>query len=144
MRVLSAAIAATLALLGPAGAQSFDTPQAVIEALYAPHIADEITDDFAALQSNKLSALYEAKLKSDGYFDFDPVIVAQDWDLSDLAIDQVDVEGDTATAHVSFDNFGTRTELDYFLVNEDGWKIDNIVSEGEPSFSLVEMLSATE
>lgn len=144
LRVLTVAAAAMFALLGPATAQRFDTPKALLEALYAPYLEDGKTQDFAAFRSAQLNALYDARIEADGYFDFNPLVLGQDWALSDFAVGPVDVQGDSATAHVSFNDFDTPTELDYSLVNEDGWKIDNISSAGDAPFSLVDMLSAEE
>ena len=142
MRLVSVAAAVVLGLVAPAMAQNFDTPEAMLEALYAPYLADEIPEDTAGFRSVALNTLYDAKLEADGYVDFDPVIVGQDWAITDFAVSAVMVEGKTATAHVSFNNFDTPTELDYALVNENGWKIDNIVSTGDDmAFSLVDVLT---
>ena len=145
MRVWGVGAALWLGMAGLAVAQGYATPEAMLEALYAPYLDDEMPGDNQAFRSAALNALYDAKLEADGNVDFDPVIVGQDWTITDFAIDAVAVDGDTATAHVSFNNFDAPTELDYALVNEDGWKIDNIVStDADMPFSLVDVLTGTE
>jgi len=133
MRLLPIVAALLLGFVGSAMAQSFDTPEAMLTALYAPYLSDEIPENSEIFRSQALNALYEA-------IDFDPVINGQDWIITDFAIGKIQVDGDTAIARVTFKNFDTANTLDFTLVNEGGWKYDNIVaSGGDNEYSLVDV-----
>ena len=129
--VLAAGLALTLA--APVAAQSFDTPEALLEAFYAPYFDGNWHDDDALLRSAALNALYanDAELTPEGEMgaiSFDPYVDGQDFDITDFEIAAVAIDGDMATADVTFANFGEPRSLTYELVNEDGWKIDDVVS----------------
>jgi hypothetical protein len=63
----------------------------------------------------------------------DPFVDAQDWEISKLSID-VTGSGDTATARVSFQNFGEAKRVLLELVKTPaGWRIADIKA---PSGSL--------
>lgn len=60
--------------------------------------------------------------------DFDPLIDAQDYQLSNLnvATDGV-VEGSHAVVRASFQNAGTQSEVLYDMIwEQNGWRVDNI------------------
>ena len=64
--------------------------------------------------------------------DFDPLIGAQDYQLSNL---NVTTDGVVAQSHAvvraSFDNLGQHTEILYDMVwANDGWRVDNIRGDG--------------
>jgi hypothetical protein len=131
MRAAIVAIAMTLAI--PAMAQVFETPEALIEAFYQPYFGGEFHEDDAPFRSVALNALYDqdAQLTPDGEMgaiSFDPYIDGQDFDITAFEIGAVEVAGESATAEVSFENFGEPRTLVYELVYEDGWKIDDVVS----------------
>ena len=128
---LIAAIAAPVAALA---APVFDTPRALLEYAYEPYSSGNFSDDPYELYSARLKGLLEqsvAETPEDeiGPLDFDPFIDAQDYDLSALTIDAPEVNGDEATARVTFKNFDVEEDLRFDLVKEaDGWKIDDIAS----------------
>jgi hypothetical protein len=64
--------------------------------------------------------------------DFDPLIGAQDYQLSNLNVaNEAISEGSHAVVRVRFDNATTPTNIVYDLIWEDGgWKVDNIRGEG--------------
>ena len=137
MRLAALAVGFVLALSGLAAAQTYDTPEALIEAFYAPYLADQMdfdADAEASFRSASLQELYDADdaatLPGDqGTLDFDPYIGGQDWTITDFQIGQSRVDGDTASIDVSFKNFGDVRKLTYELVMEDGgWKINDLVS----------------
>lgn len=64
--------------------------------------------------------------------DFDPLIGAQDYQLSDLSVVNEAISEDShAVVRASFNNATTRTDIVYDLIWEgDRWKVDNIRGEG--------------
>ncbi|MDB5623863.1 MAG: hypothetical protein JWR39_2426 [Devosia sp.] len=134
MRLVLLAASVVLAWGGLAHAQSYDTPEALLEAFYEPYFSGEFAEDDAVFRSERLNALYEADAQSTpagemGAIEFDPYVNGQDYELTDFAIGEPLIEGDTATVEVSFTNFSDPTELTYELVFEDGgWKIDDVAS----------------
>jgi hypothetical protein len=146
MRLLFVVAALVLGTVGSALAQSFDTPEAMLTALYSPYLSDEIPENPEIFRSEALNALYAADAEASGgevgAIDFDPVINGQDFALTDFAIGKIKVDGDTATARVTFKNFDTLNTMDFALVNEDGWKYGNIVSSGgEYEYALVDIFN---
>ena len=138
MRLAALAVSFVLAFSGIAAAQTYDTPEALIEAFYAPYLADNMDfdpDAEIAFRSASLQGLYEADeaatLPGDqGTLDFDPYIGGQDWTITDFEAGQAQVRGDTASIEVTFKNFGDMRKLTYELVKEDGgWKINDLVSK---------------
>jgi hypothetical protein len=142
MRRIALAFALLLAALGPAAA--FDTPEALLTALYKPYSVpfdqfDWASYDEAPLRSTALNALF-AKDKAEtpdgdiGRLDFDPFVDGQDYDLSGLTIGKPVIAGDTAKVEVTFKNFDQAEDMMFSLVKEpDGWKIDDVVSSN-PDF----------
>lgn len=141
---------ALLALAVPALAQSYDDPRAMLEAFYAPYLADgEFPDNENSFRSDALNALFEADEERTapgelGALDFDPYINGQDYQISDLEIGEPAIEGDRATVLVTFDNFDQPNEITYDLVNEHGgWRIDDVAGvNGAYSYRLSDILSA--
>lgn len=64
--------------------------------------------------------------------DFDPLIGAQDYQLSNLnVVNEAVSEGSHAVVRVTFNNATTPTNIIYDLIWEDDrWKVDNIRGEG--------------
>ena len=152
MRLVFVAVTAFLALTGVSTAQAFDTPEALLEAFYAPYLAGDIPEhDDSAFFSEHLQGLYQhdAEITPEGEMgaiEFDPFIAGQDFDLTDFAIDTPIVTDDTATADVSFNNFDTPVTLSYDLVwEDDSWKIDDVIStDADNPYSLSEIFAAAE
>lgn len=146
------ALALTLILAGITSAFAYDTPKALLEALYFPYFqgydydwSDWHQTDF---RSKALNALFEkdaAETPDDeiGRIDFDPYINAQDYEITDFKIGEAKITGDTATVEVKFKNFGDAQDIVFSLVNEDGgWKIDDVESKSDPTYRLTELLVA--
>ncbi len=138
MRRLALALVALAATIFPAFA--YDTPKALLEALYAPYKAGDSFDwstwDEAKLRSKELNDLFAKDLKEAngdmGRLDFDPYIDGQDYVLSDLKIGDATIAGDTAKVEVTFKNMDSAEDLMFTLVKEaDGWKIDNVASSSK-------------
>ena len=139
-----------LGLTGLATAQTFDTPQALLEAFYAPYFSGEFTEDESPFFSDELEALYAADAEATpegeiGALDFDPFVDGQDFELTDFEIGAPGIAGDYASADVTFSNMGRPTTLSYELVKEDGsWQIDDVVStSAENPYRLSEILGGT-
>ncbi len=129
------ALAAAIVMLAiPASAQTFDTPEALLEAFYEPYFTGEFYQDETPFRSEALQSLYDrdAEITPEGEMgaiSFDPFVDGQDFDIAEFSIDAVAIEGDIATAGVSFTNFGEPRQLVYDLVFEDGgWRIDDVAS----------------
>lgn len=115
-------------------------PAAVIRQLYDPYLTQGATfPDFEhqAPWSDSLWAVLQAMMArsqaiNEPILDFDPLINAQDYQLSDLSVAQESlVEGQTATVRASFKNAGAQSEVVYDMIWEnDRWKVDNIRSQG--------------
>lgn len=128
-------------------AASYDTPEAMLQAFYAPYLANDTTATDDGFRSKALNGLYAADAEASdgevGALDFDPYINGQDWMLTDFQIGQAEITGDTAKVAVTFKNFDQDTRLVYDLVDEDGWKIDNVTSsEGDVQYSLVDIFNS--
>ena len=134
MRLTTLTAGLFLGLTGLASAQTFDTPQALLEAFYAPYFSGEFTEDESPFFSDELEALYAADAEVTpegeiGALDFDPFVDGQDFELTDFEIGAPGIAGDYASADVTFKNFGEPRSLTFELVREDGgWKIDDVVS----------------
>ena len=123
-----------LATILPAFA--YDTPDALLKALYTPYTTanyDWDKWDESKLRSKELNALFAADLKEAngdvGRLDFDPYVDGQDYEVTGLKIGTATVTGDTAKVEVTFKNFDSAEDLTFKLVKEaDGWKIDDVSS----------------
>jgi hypothetical protein len=136
-----------LALTAAANGQSFDTPEALLEAFYEPYFSGEFYEDEAPFRSAALQALYvnDDDVTPDGEMgalSFDPYIDGQDFDITEFSIGTPAIAGDEAVVDVSFRNFGQPRSLTYELVFEDGWKIDDVVSSNpENQYRLSEIFA---
>ncbi|KAA0699430.1 DUF3828 domain-containing protein [Neorhizobium sp. P12A] len=124
-------------------AAGFETPEALLKALYSNQ--GKSTDGptpYAPYFSDHLNGLFQDDLKKTqpgdvGAIDFDPVIAGQDGKATHVKIGKPDVDGDNAKVVVNFENGGPVT-LYYTLVREHGgWKVDDIADKaGDNSWSL--------
>lgn len=129
----------------PAAAQTFKSPQALLQALYSYDTA-KTPGSAPSLYSPFFSDALNARFQEDaGYtqagesssIDFDPVISGQDGQATDIEIGKPAVSDDTAEVEVTFTNSEPVT-LHYSLVKEHGgWKVDDIANQqGEYPWSL--------
>lgn len=152
MRLPLAVAAAFLTLTSLVAAQPFDTPEALLEAFYAPYIGGEPFPDETVFRSAALNAMYVADAENTpegelGALDFDPFIDGQDFDLADFSVGSPDISGDTALVEVSFSNFGEPRLIAFELTFEDGgWRINDLEAvHPQHSYRLTEIFeSATE
>lgn len=137
MRLFALALTVLLSAL-PALAASFETPQAVLKALYADKTGSTNPDaltQYEAYFSVHLNALFKADAAktepgSSLSLDFDPVIAGQDGEATQVRIGKPEIKGDRANVIVKFQNGGPVT-LYYSLVKDaDGWKVDDIQDKG--------------
>jgi hypothetical protein len=128
-----------LAFSGLAAAQTYATPQALLEAFYEPYFTGDFAEDESRFRSRTLQALYDndARVTPEGEMgalSFDPYIDGQDFDITDLEIGDPVLAGDYAAVEVTFRNFGEPRLLTYELVREDGgWRIEDVVSTSPDS-----------
>ncbi|CAN7492109.1 DUF3828 domain-containing protein [Devosia sp. LjRoot16] len=141
-------VIAALLLVQPALAQSFSEPKALLEALYAGYtLPNDYPPDETPLQSERLNGLFEKDQQEAngeiGRIDFAPYINGQDYQISDLAIGEPYLAGGKAVVKVTFRNFDTPQELGFLLVNEDGWKIDDVWGgSADYSYDLLDILQS--
>ncbi|MBI3439276.1 MAG: hypothetical protein HY054_11625 [Proteobacteria bacterium] len=132
-----------------------DDPAAIIRPIYAPYLANN-TDvslpdlkDAAPWSASLREAIVAMEARSDQDesgegLDFDPIVNAQDWQLSNF---NVAAEGVVAQSHAvvraSFLNGGAQQDVMYDLIWESsGWRIDNMRSGGPPDgWDLRQLLS---
>lgn len=132
------AITTILTAASALAAASYDTPQALLKALYADKTGSADPDSLSQYQdyfSDHLNGLFKADAAKTQpgdslSLDFDPVIAGQDGEAEQLKIGKPDITGDKARVVVKFKN-GVPVTLYYSLVKQaDGWKIDDIEDKG--------------
>ena len=118
---------------------AYDTPKALLEAVYAPYEKGDSFNwdnwDETQFRSKELNELFAKDLKEAdgevGRIDFDPYVDGQDYQISDLKFGDATITGDTAKVEVTFKNFEMEEDMVFTLVKEaDGWKIDDVNSKG--------------
>lgn len=111
-------------------------PAATIQPLYDPYLAEgaqlpaleQQAPWSAAMLASLRAMMARSQAQGEPILDFDPLIDAQDYQLTNLnvATDAV-VANSHATVRASFTNAGAPAEVVYDLVWEDGgWRVDNI------------------
>ena len=130
------AVAATIMSAAPT------TPHAIVQALYAPYLADphansgkNVPDDETEIRDYATKSLKHAidadracEKREQGIcnLDFDMVIAGQDWDISKFAIADGTATAEKQVIHATFENGGP-VEVRFFFVREHGaWKIDDV------------------
>jgi hypothetical protein len=120
---------------------AFDTPEALIEALYAPYLADQIPDDQLDFFGSDTRAAWEALMEEDEYgLGFDPVVDGQDFAITEIAISEPEQAGKGAELVVEFENFGEPRLMIYTLINEAGWLVHDIEAVHGDGWRLRELL----
>jgi hypothetical protein len=130
-----AALAALWVVAARAASAQPATPEAFLSAIYKPYLDKDFMGSDFIDQANRLFVPDLAKaLKDDsarnaggvGKLDFDPFILGQAWEISDLSI-SAKADGDTASGVVTFRNFGKPSRVDYRLTRlKDGWRIADL------------------
>lgn len=154
MRNLFAPLLIAASLVTPAAA--YDTPRALIEAVYEPYRSGlPQPEGVEPFYSERLQALLADNIEShsvgvDGapvdpnapsMLDFNPFIEGDNALLLDLVIGEPMVTGDRAMVPVSFHNFDHTSLLAISTVREaDGWKVDDIASMGQDENWLLSWL----
>jgi len=147
MRLALVALGFLLALAVPAFSATYDSPKALLNSIYESYSTDSFPEDGEEIYSARLKRLFAADRERTpegevGALDFDPFVNGQDYDLSDLIIEEPAVAGDIASSTVRFVNLGEKNVLVISMVREtDGWKVDDVESiEGEVQWKLSEIL----
>ena len=116
------------------------SPESFLQSIYDPYLKDDFKGQpywqvdryFAPELARAIEAdMREAKRRGEvPALDGDPFIDAQDWDVEKLAINvTTDGDGQKATAEVTFDNLGKRTQVTLDLLRTGmGWRIADIRS----------------
>jgi hypothetical protein len=147
LRVAAALLIAALAS-APAAAQSFDDPRELLEAFYAGYMApNEFPPAEEPFRSERLNQLFEQDMidagEGIGRVDFDVFVNGQDYLVTDLDIGEPYMAGGKAVVSVTLRNMDELQQLGFLLVNEGGWKIDNVWNTtSEFSYDLLDMLQA--
>ena len=138
-------IASLLLVIGftSASVAAYDSPKALVEAIYQPYTVGQKQDAPEQFYSARLKGLLAANLERQGTdqtgtpvdFDapdmlaFDPFIEGQNSLLLDLVIAEPVINGDSAVVTVTFHNFDHRSLISIAMIREqDGWKVDDVAS----------------
>lgn len=117
-------------------AAGFPDPADVVRPLYAPYLGG--AGEFpafrdqapwsAGLWSELEAMLARSQAIGEPILDFDPLIGAQDGQVSALTVStEAAVENSHAAVRARFTNLGAAQEIVFYLVWEDGgWRVDNI------------------
>jgi hypothetical protein len=115
-------------------------PAAIIRPLYDPYLTEgaafpsfEQQAPWSADLWAQLSAMSaRSQALNEPILDFDPLIGAQDYQLSNLnVVNEAVSEGSHAVVRASFDNAGAHSEIVYDLIwDGGGWRVDNIRGDG--------------
>ena len=115
-------------------------PAAVIHPLYARYMTQGATfppfRDQAPWSGELWSQLEAMNQRSEAanepILDFDPLIGAQDYQLSDLNVTTESIVPQShAVVRASFNNLGQHTEIVYDMVwSNDSWRVDNVRGDG--------------
>jgi hypothetical protein len=112
----------------PAFAQEQDAAS-YVRSLYPPD-----DPNAAPRYSARTAALWDtceavAKKNGDACMDFDMIVQGNDFELSDIKVEQVSGDADKAVVKADFKNFGKPVTVMFDLIHDkDGWAIDEIVS----------------
>ncbi len=111
-------------------------PSTVVRGFYDPYLVPNgqipplaEAAPWSAQMAADLDAMFaRSQAQGEPILDFDPIIDAQDYQLSDVrAATEGLVEGSHATVRASFTNAGRHEEVLYDLVwQDDRWKVDNV------------------
>ncbi|MET0181328.1 MAG: hypothetical protein ABW199_00425, partial [Caulobacterales bacterium] len=141
--VLAMLAACVIACSPPAG----DDPVSTVEPLYQSYLDGQNPPDLAnaAPWSNEMRDLLrqmkDASKEQEGpVIDFDPLIDGQDFEITDLtvSVEEPPANG-RAVVEAKFKNFGEDVQVHYDLVEDGGWRVDNIRTR---SWSLRELLAS--
>lgn len=134
-----------ICLLLPGAAQAFETPRALLDAIYQPYQAGRAHESLDPFYSNRLKGLFidhanrstgdvaslDTSIDASPDRSFNPFLDADNALLLDVQIGEPVILGDNAIATVSFHNFDHPSLLSVAMVKQaDGWKIDDVTSTG--------------
>lgn len=121
---------------GTGAGRAITDPAAVVRQFYDPYLVPNgqipplaEAAPWSAQMAADLDAMFaRSQAQGEPILDFDPIIDAQDYQLSDVrASTEGIVEGSHATVRASFTNAGQPEEVLYDLVWQDNrWKVDNV------------------
>jgi len=129
----------------PGSAFAFDSPRALVEAIYEPYLRHQTHADLTRFYSDRLVGMLDQQLVETGVSPaafnseqhandiagFNPFVEGDSFFPFDFAIAEPVILGDTAVATVSYRNFGQPSLLSLSLVKQkEGWKVDDIASLG--------------
>lgn len=110
-------------------------PVEVVRAIYGPYLikggTPPLTNDVAPWTDSLRAELGKVnQSKDEVYFDYDPIIAAQDWELTNFNVtaDAPPADG-KASVTAAFTNIDRAEKVTYSLVQVDGvWKVDDLKS----------------
>lgn len=148
-RRLVLAILAASALAACGGPTPGADPVATVEPLYAPYLANENPKSLleSAPWTTELRGLLERAIDLSeqrneplSVNDFDPIVDAQDWQITDLTVELTKPPEDGRAEVVAhFKNYDEDVAVTYDLREEGGgWRVDNMST---PNWSLRQMLA---
>lgn len=129
-------VAALVGFACACGPTASNDPATLVMEVYQPYMSEgshapdwrlavPMTPDLAALVDQNDSDSGGGV----GAIDVDPIIAAQDYQLSNLVVSVENPPADGAAVVMArFDNFGEPTTVHFEMVNDAGWRVNNIRS----------------
>lgn len=130
MRLPFAAVFALALHMQPAVAQ--DTPEALLEAIYAPMLSGGFGMTYdQAFSADTRRAMNACVARDEFCIDEGLWTTGNDFELANLRAKRLSLSTSAATYEVSFTNFGSPVRMTYSLVREGGkWKVHDIQVAG--------------
>ncbi len=128
-RLLFVAAIGLLTLTGVAAIAAEQPATGYVRSLYPPD--DPNAAPRYSARTAKLWEQYEslAEKNGDACMDFDMIVQGNDFELSDIEVEQVSGDADKAVVSAQFKNFDKPVTVMFDLIHDkDGWAIDEIVS----------------
>ncbi len=114
-------------------------PSAVIAPLYQPYIAHGVMVGLqdqapwsAEMRAALVAMMERSRAAGEPILDFDPIIGAQDYEISGLSVTNDALAQDShAVVRARFTNLGQNVEVLYDMVwRDNAWRVDNIRGDG--------------
>jgi len=142
-KMLIAAVLAALICAPANAATKIDDPVKFVQGVYQKMAADPNYLEPQDIYTPRLAALFALDKKEAGgevgRIDFGFWVNAQDWELHDVKVSALPVEGtkDREVVVAKFKNIDRKEEIHFYFENgKDGWKLDDARSVGADAWTL--------
>ena len=152
MKSLFVGFLAMLAVLGPAAAEDFSDPKALVNGIYDDYHLGRTVADPSLYYSTRLKGIFDQAIENKVFASdaamsgseftlnavFNPFLPDLNALLFDVAIGEPAIAGDRAIVTVSYHNFDQPRLLTIAMIKEgDGWKVDDVSSMGNEDHWLL-------